>query len=124
MSTEIEQSPGEIAESIARRGLPFSAFRNEAEYKQTLVWLSAEFEKALRGRDERVWRAAAQRLRDKAEEWRQRADRWQRNAQAAGMDIIREQDYADRDVCLSKMSAAITLAIEFDELASAIRGRQ
>lgn len=88
-----------------------------------LIWLTAAIEKALRDRDERVWRDAAQRLRDKADEWRQQADRWQRNAQSAGMDIIREQDYVDRDVCLSKMSAAMTLAIEFDDIASAIRGK-
>jgi hypothetical protein len=67
-------------------------------------------------------RNVAQRLRDRAEEWRLAAERWQRNAEAAGMDIIRDQDYADRDACLSKMSAATTLATEFDE-ASTSEGR-
>lgn len=66
---------------------------------------------------EAAWQDAAQKLRDRAEVWRLEAERWQRNAEGAGMDIIREQDYADRDVCLSKMSAAMTLAIEFDKAA-------
>jgi hypothetical protein len=115
MTTETEKSPREIAEQIILHeyGVTWKAC-NE---------LIAAIEKILSDRDERVWRDAAQRLRNKAEEWRQQADRWQRNAQSAGMDIIREQDYADRDVCLSKMSAAMTLAIEFDDVASAIRGK-
>lgn len=67
---------------------------------------------------EEAFKDAAQRLRDKAEDWRQQSERWQRNAENAGMDIIREQDYADRDACLSKMAAAMTLAIEFNEAAA------
>jgi hypothetical protein len=88
-------------------------------------WTNAELinavKKALQAERARVWSEAVQRLRDKAEEWRQQADRWQHNAQSAGMDIIREQDYLDRDVCLSKMSAAMTLAIEFDEAIAATK---
>ena len=121
MTTETEKSPREIAAQIVDEHL--DEMMSPREYASTAKALIDGFEKALHDRDEYVWRDAAQRLRDKAEDWRQQAERWQHNAQSAGMDIIREQDYADRDVCLSKMSAATTLAIEFDEIASAIRGK-
>jgi translation initiation factor 2B subunit (eIF-2B alpha/beta/delta family) len=120
-NTETERSPRQIAEQIIDEHL--DEMMSPREYASTCKALIDGVEKALRDRDGRVWRDAAQRLRDKADEWRQQADRWQRNAQSAGMDIIRDQDYADRDVCLSKMSAAVTLAIEFDEIASATRGK-
>lgn len=71
---------------------------------------------------EEVWRNAAQKVHDKAGEWRKQAERWQKNAESAGMDIIREQDYIDRDACLCKMSAAMTLAIEFDKVVAANGG--
>ena len=58
MTTETEKTVREISEDIARRGLPFSAFRNEAEWKQTLVWLRNEINKALRDRDERAAKIA------------------------------------------------------------------
>jgi hypothetical protein len=89
--------------------------------RPTLIELADAIDKALQAEQARTWDGAAQRLRAKAEEWRLQAERWQCNAQSAGMDIIREQDYADRDVCLSKMSAAMALAIEFDEVEAAIR---
>lgn len=84
---------------------------------ETRSALKSEAEIRKEAREE-AFRDAAQRLRDKAEDWRQQSARWQQKAESAGMDIIREQDYPDRDACLSKMAAAITLAIEFDEAAA------
>lgn len=67
---------------------------------------------------EAAWRDAAQKLRKKAEDYRAQGERWQQNAESAGMEIIRQQDYADRDACFYKMAALTTLAIEFDEAAA------
>lgn len=71
-----------------------------------------------------AWLDAAQKLRSKAEDWRLEGERWQQNAQSASMDIIREQDYADRDACFFKMAAAITLATGFDLEAAANETRE
>ena len=43
----------EIAESIARRALPFSAFRNESEWDATLVFLANKINDALLAERER-----------------------------------------------------------------------
>lgn len=83
-----------------------------------LLWLESALATVRQETRAAAFGEAAQKLRDKGDDWRLQAERWQQNAQNAGMDIIREQDYADRDVCLSKMSAAMTLAIELDEAAA------
>lgn len=49
-----EPTVEEIAEQVATRGLPFSAFRNEQEWKETKAFVSKEIVSALRARDETV----------------------------------------------------------------------
>lgn len=44
----------EAAESIARRSLPFSAFRNESEWKDTIAFLTNAIDKALQAERERA----------------------------------------------------------------------
>ena len=48
-----EEALEQTAESIATRGLPFSAFRNEQEWKDTKAWIANEVLSALRNERER-----------------------------------------------------------------------
>lgn len=58
MTTDTEKSPREIAENIARLSLPFSAFRNESEWKDVTTFVTNIVDKALRDRDERAAKIA------------------------------------------------------------------
>jgi hypothetical protein len=48
----------QIAESIARRGVPYSWLNNEDEYRAALNWFANEIEAALKERDERAVKIA------------------------------------------------------------------
>ena len=56
--TEVEKSPREVAESIAVRGLPFSAFINSVEYRNARHWIANAVDKALRDERERCAKIA------------------------------------------------------------------
>lgn len=60
MADPLEQSetPREVAESIARRGVPFSWLNNEDEYKSVLNWFADEIEAALNAERERCAKTA------------------------------------------------------------------
>ena len=58
MNSETEKSPREIAESIAVRGLPFSAFINSVEYRNARVWIANAIDEALLDERERAARIA------------------------------------------------------------------
>lgn len=54
--TTTEPSVGtrrQIAESIARRGLPFSAFKDKADYEQTKLWIINAIDTALKDQMEK-----------------------------------------------------------------------
>ena len=58
MTTEPEKSPREIADSIAVRGLPFSAFINSVQYRNAQAWIAKAIAEALRNERERCARIA------------------------------------------------------------------
>lgn len=58
MTTETEKSPREIAESIAVRGLPFSAFINSVEYGNAQYCIACVVDEALRDERERCAKIA------------------------------------------------------------------
>lgn len=63
-------------------------------------------------------RDVVERARAKAKEWRSQAERWQNRAAEETDEMFRTQSYADRDCCLSKMSAMITFALELESMKS------
>ena len=56
MSTDTRK----VAESIARRGVPYSWLNNEDEYRTALNWFANEIDKALRDERERLIDRAVQ----------------------------------------------------------------
>lgn len=67
-----------------------------------------------------VWDEAIKLLRAKAEAWREEGERWQQNAiREEGNAIAQAMCYSDRDNCFSKMSAAMTLALDLEASKSA-----
>lgn len=75
----------ETADNVARASLPFSAFRNESEWKDAIGFLAKQVDQALLDRDERAARIARSEVEHAAQQLTERGDE--------GRDILNYTDF-------------------------------